>query len=199
MKSSKKHSVFGQDIRFFLNYLYVLIVFSIISSGSVLACHHLGQLSNIQQTYTSVITFTVESHSKVVDADSNHDSLDIKVPISNSGHLKYADNDPTQNTSHRASGYHHTHNKADSEHTSSDFDCCIDNNAECSTTHLCECSYNAEKGVTSHHISPTKGVSGPIFTITTALPNKLHSVRPITWATPIPHPSYYSLFESWLL
>ena len=196
---NKKHIVFGQDIRFLFNYLYALIVLFIISSGSVLACHHLGQSSNIQQPHTSVIYFTVESYSEVVDADSKHHSLEKKAPITNSGYLKDAENDLTQKTSHKASSNPHTHSKTDSEQTSSDLDCCTNNNAECSTTHLCECSYNAGKEGTSLHISPTKGVPGPIFTITTALSHKSHTVRPITWATPIPHPSYFSLFESWLL
>ena len=199
MLFNKKHIVFGRDIRFLFNYLYALIVLFIISSGSVLACHHLGQSSNIQQPHTSVIYFTVESYSEVVDADSKHHSLEKKAPITNSGYLKDAENDLTQKTSHKASSNPHTHSKTDSEQTSSDLDCCTNNNAECSTTHLCECSYNAGKEGTSLHISPTKGVPGPIFTITTALSHKSHTVRPITWATPIPHPSYFSLFESWLL
>ena len=199
MLFNKKHIVFGRDIRFLFNYLYALIVLFIISSGSVLACHHLGQISTDLQTDISVSTFTAESYSEVVDADSKHHSLEKKAPITNSGYLKDAENDLTQKTSHKASSNPHTHSKTDSEQTSSDLDCCTNNNAECSTTHLCECSYNAGKEGTSLHISPTKGVPGPIFTITTALSHKSHTVRPITWATPIPHPSYFSLFESWLL
>ena len=194
-----KHIVFGQDIRFSFHYLYALIVFFIISSGSVFACHHQGQTSNTQPSHNSVSTFTTESYSEVVDSDTKHYSLEKKVPTSNSGHLENTDNDLTQKTSHRASSNIHIHNKADSEQTSSNHDCCIDNNAECSTTRFCECSYNAGKEVTSLHISSTKGVPGPIFTITTALSHKSYTVRPITWATPIPHPSYFSLFESWLL
>lgn len=199
MKLNKKHIVFGQDIRFSFHYLYALIVFFIISSGSVFACHHQGQTSNTQQSHNSVSTFTTDSYSEVVDSDSKHYSLEKKVPTSNSGHLENTDNDLTQKSNHRASSNLHTHNKADSEQTSSHLECCIDNNAECSTTRLCECSYNAGNEVSSLHISPTKGVSGPIFTITTALSHKLNNVRPITWAVPIPHPSYFSLFESWLL
>lgn len=199
MLLNKKHIVFGQDIRFLFNYLYALFVFFIISSGSVFACHHQGQISTDLQTDISVSTFTAESYSEVVDADSNHDSIDKKVPITNSGYLKDAENDLTQKTSHKASSNPHTHSKTDSEQTSSDLDCCTNNNAECSTTHLCECSYNAGKEGTSLHIFPTKGVPGPIFTITTALSHKSHTVRPITWVTLIPHPSYFSLFESWLL
>ncbi len=194
-----KHIVFGQDIRFSFNYLYALIIFFIISSGSVLACHHLEQTSNIQQTHIRVSKFTAESYSQVFDSDSKHYSLDKKVPSSNSGHQKDAENNLTQKTSHRAFSNLHSHKKANSEQTSSDLDCCIDNNAECSTTRFCECSYNAGKEVTSLLISPTKGVSGPIFTITAAFSHKLNNVRPVTWATPIPHPSYFSLFESWLL
>ena len=199
MKPIKNHIVFGQDIRFSFHYLYALIVFFIISSGSVFACHHQGQTSNTQQSHNSVSKFTTESYSEVVDSDSKHHSLEKKVPTSNSGHLENTANDLTQKSNHRASSNLHTHNKADSEQTSSHLECCIDNNAECSTTRLCECSYNAGNEVSSLHISPTKGVSGPIFTITTALSHKLNNVRPITWAVPIPHPSYFSLFESWLL
>jgi hypothetical protein len=194
-----KHIVFGQDIRFSFHYLYALIVFFIISSGSVFACHHQGQTSNTQPSHNSVSTFTTESYSEVVDSDTKHYSLEKKVPTSNSGHLENTENDLTQKTSHKASSNPHTHSKTDSEQTSSDLDCCTNNNAECSTTHLCECSYNAGKEGTSLHISPTKGVPGPIFTIITALSHKSYTVRPITWATPIPHPSYFSLFESWLL
>ena len=194
-----KHIVFGQDIRFTSNCLYALIVFFIISSGSVLACHHLEQTSKIQQTHISISKFTAESYSEVFDSYSKHHSLDKKVPSSNSGHQKDAENNLAQKTSHRASSNLHSHRKADSEQTSSDLDCCIDNNAECSTTRLCECSYNAGKEVTSFLISPSKSVSVPIFTITIAFSHKLNNVRPVTWAIPIPRPSYFSLFESWLL
>jgi hypothetical protein len=197
--ANKKHIVFGRDIRYSFNYLYALIAFFIISSGSVLACHHLGQTSTIQQTHISVSKFTAESYSEVFDADSKHYSLEKKAPSSNSGHQKDAENDLTQKTSHRTSSNFHTHKKADSEQSSSDLDCCIDDNAECSTTRFCECSYNAGKEVPSLHISPIKVVLGPNFTITTALSHKLNNVRPVTWATPIPHPSYFSLFERWLL
>ncbi len=193
------HIVFGQNIRCSINYVYALIAFFIISSGSVLACHHLGQTSTVPQTEISVSTFTAESYSEVFDADSKHYSLDKKVPSSNSGHQKDAENDLTQKTSHNPSSNLHTHKQAHSEQSSSDLDCCIDNNAQCSTTRLCECSYNAGKEVTSLIISPTKGVSGPLFTITTAFSHKIYNVRPITWATPIPHPSYFSLFARWLL
>ena len=199
MASSVKHIVFGQVIRFLSNCLYALIVFFIISSGSVLACHHLEQTSKIPQTHISVSKFTAESYSEVFDSYSKHYSLDKKIPTSNSGHQKDAENNLAQKTSHRASSNLHSHKKADSEQTSSDLDCCIVNNAECSTTRLCECSYNAGKEVTSLLISPTKGVSGPIFTITSAFSHKLNNVRPVTWAIPIPRPSYFSLFESWLL
>ena len=194
-----KHIVFGQDIRFTSNCLYALIVFFIISSGSVLACHHLEQTSKIQQTHISISKFTAESYSEVFDSYSKHYSLDKKVPSSNSGHQMDAENNLAQKTSHRASSKLHSHWKADSEQTSSDLDCCIDNNAECSTTRLCECSYNAGKEVTSFFISLSKSVSVPIFTITIAFSHKLNNVRPVTWAIPIPRPSYFSLFESWLL
>ena len=194
-----KHIVFGQDIRFLSNYLYALIVFFIISSGSVLACHHLEQTSKIQQTHISVSKFTAESYSEVFDSYSKHYSLDKKVPSSNLGHQKYAENNLAQKTSHIASSNLHSHRKADSEQTSSDLDCCIDNNAECSTTRFCECSYNAGKEVISLLIFPSKSVAGPIFTVTTAFSHKLNNVRPVTWAIPIPRHSYFSLFESWLL
>jgi hypothetical protein len=197
--ANKKHIVFGRDIRYSFNYLYALIAFFIISSGSVLACHHMGQTSTVQQTHLSVSKFTAESYSEVFDADSKHYSLEKKAPSSNSGHQKDVENNLTQKTSHSPSSNLHTHKQAHSEQSSSDLDCCIDNNAKCSTTRLCECSYNAGKEVTSLHISPIKGVSGPNFTITTALSHKLNNVRPVTWATPIPHPSYFSLFERWLL
>lgn len=199
MIANKKHIVFGRDIRYSFNYLYALIAFFIISSGSVLACHHMGQTSTVPQTDISVSKFTAESYSEVFDADSKHYSLEKKAPSSNSGHQKDAENNLTQKTSHSPSSNLHTHKQAHSEQSSSDHDCCIDNNAECSTTRLCECSYNAGKEVTSLRISPTKGVSGPLFTITTAFSHKIYNVRPITWATPIPHPSYFSLFERWLL
>ena len=194
-----EHIVFGQDIRFSSNFLYALIVFFIISSGSVLACHHLEQTSKIQQTHISVSKFTAESYSEVFNSYSKHYSLDKKVPSSNSGHQKDAENNLAQKTSHRASSNLHSHRKAGPEQTSSDLDCCIDNNAECSTTRLCECSYNAGKEVTSLLISSSKSVSGPIFTITTAFSHKLNNVRPVTWTIPIPRSSYFSLFESWLL
>ncbi len=194
-----EHIVFGQDIRFSSNFLYALIAFFIISSGSVLACHHLEQTSKIQQTHISVSKFTAESYSEVFNSYSKHYSLDKKVPSSNSGHQKDAENNLAQKTSHRASSNLHSHRKAGPEQTSSDLDCCIDNNAECSTTRLCECSYNAGKEVTSLLISSSKSVSGPIFTITTAFSHKLNNVRPVTWAIPIPRSSYFSLFESWLL
>jgi hypothetical protein len=197
--ANKKHIVFGRDIRYSFNYLYALIAFFIISSGSVLACHHMGQTSTVPQTDISVSKFTAESYSEVFDADSKHYSLEKKAPSSNSGHQKDVENNLTQKTSHSPSSNLHTHKQAHSEQSSSDLDCCIDNNAKCSTTRLCECSYNAGKEVTSLHISPIKGVSGPNFTITTALSHKLNNVRPVTWATPIPHPSYFSLFERWLL
>jgi hypothetical protein len=197
--ANKKHIVFGRDIRYSFNYLYALIAFFIISSGSVLACHHMGQTSTVPQTDISVSKFTAESYSEVFDADSKHYSLEKKAPSSNSGHQKDVENNLTQKTSHSPSSNLHTHKQAHSEQSSSDLDCCIDNNAECSTTRLCECSYNAGKEVTSLRISPTKGVSGPLFTITTAFSHKIYNVRPITWATPIPHPSYFSLFERWLL
>ncbi len=199
MIANKKHIVFGRDTRYSFNYLYALIVFFIISSGSVLACHHMGQTSTVPQTDISVSKFTAESYSEVFDADSKHYSLEKKAPSSNSGHQKDAENNLTQKTSHSPSSNLHTHKQAHSEQSSSDLDCCIDNNAECSTTRLCECSYNAGKEITSLRISPTKGVSGPLFTITTAFSHKIYNVRPITWATPIPHPSYFSLFERWLL
>ena len=159
----------------------------------------MGQTSTVPQTDISVSKFTAESYSEVFDADSKHYSLEKKAPSSNSGHQKDVENNLTQKTSHSPSSNLHTHKQAHSEQSSSDLDCCIDNNAECSTTRLCECSYNAGKEVTSLHISPIKGVSGPNFTITTALSHKLNNVRPVTWATPIPHPSYFSLFERWLL
>ena len=159
----------------------------------------MGQTSTVPQTDISVSKFTAESYSEVFDADSKHYSLEKKAPSSNSGHQKDVENNLTQKTSHSPSSNLHTHKQAHSEQSSSDLDCCIDNNAECSTTRLCECSYNAGKEVTSLRISPTKGVSGPLFTITTAFSHKIYNVRPVTWATPIPHPSYFSLFERWLL
>ena len=199
MRSNNIHIVFGQGIRRSFNYLYALIIFFIISSGSVLACHHLGQTSTVPQNDISVGKFTAESYSEVFDADSKHHLLEKKVPSSNSGHQKDAEDNLTQKTSHSTSSNLHTHHNTDSEQSSSNLDCCIDNNAECSTTRLCECSYNAGKEVTSLRISPIKGVSGPFFTITTAFPHKIYNVRLVSWVIPVPHPSYFSLFERWLL
>ena len=181
------------------NYLYALIVFFIISSGSVLACHHLGQISTVPQTDINVSKFTAYSYSEVFYADIKHYSLDKKAPSSNSGHQKDAENNLTQKASHSPSSHLHTHKQANSEQSSTDLDCCIDNNAGCSTMRFCECSFNAGKEVTSLRISPTKDVSGPLFTITTVYSHKIYNVRSVTWATPIPHTSYFSLFERWLL
>ena len=199
MRFNNIHIVFGQGTRRSFNYLYALIVFSIISSGSVLACHHLGQTSTIPQNDISVGTFTAESYFEVFDADSKHYSLEKKVPSSNSGHQKDAKDNLTQKTSHSPSSKLHTNHHTDSEQSSSDLDCCIDNNAECSTTRFCECSYNAGKEVTSLRISPIKGISRPLFTITTAFSHKIYNVRLVSWDIPVPHPSYFSLFERWLL
>ena len=199
MRSNNKHIVFGQGMKCSFNYLYALIVFFIISSGNVLACHHMGQTSTVPQTDITVSKFTADSYSEVFNADSKHYSLDKKATSSNSGHHKDAENNLTQKTSYSPSSNLHTHKQANIDQSPFDLDCCIDNDAECSTTRLCECSYKAGKEVTSLRISSTKGVSGPLFTITRALSHKIYNVRLLSWAISVPHPSYFSLLGRWLL
>lgn len=159
----------------------------------------MGQTSTVPQTDINVSKFTADSYSEVFNADSKHYSLDKKAPSSNSGHQKDAENNLTQKTSHSPSSNLHTHKQANIDQSPSGLDCCIDNDAECSTTRLCECSYKTGKEVTSLRISSTKGVSGPLFTITRAFSHKIYNVRLLSWAISVPHPSYFSLLGRWLL
>lgn len=199
LKTLKIHSKSSQDRRFSFRYLYSLAFLFIISSGSVLACHHIEKASSVERTNTGENKFTAGFDSEIFISDTLLYALDQKVPYSESGHDNDAEKDITEKTSHKEYSSHHSHKKANSKHATADTNCCIDYSAGCSDTSLCECSNTTEKVLAVYQNNFKQGLSKFLHTVSANPSNSRISIHPVVATKLILHPSYFRLYESWLL
>ena len=193
------HSKVSQVKKLSLKFFYAIILLLTVSNDSVLACHHLGQTSNVESSKISISKFSIESYSKVFLGISKLLSIDQTVPYPNSGHKKHSVKDLQKKINHTTSTSLYSHFKADSKYTTNELDCCIDHSRGCTNTNLCECSYSTQNDLYYNQLNPKQGLSISLHSVIDISTNKKGSIGLIVTNNLIPHPSYFSLYESWLI
>jgi len=199
VKLIKVHSKASQFKKFSLNYLYTIILLLILSNGTVLACHHLGQTSNFEPSNIGVNEFYTELYSEVFLGISKFHSIDQKVPYSNSDYKRHSVKDLQEKTNHTVSTSLYSYLKAVSKCAAKELDCCISHSKGCSNNHLCLCSSSAKNDLYYYQLNLKQGPSTSFDSINDISTNKKSSLYLIVTTKLIPHPSYFSLYESWLI
>ena len=199
MKHENVHSKASQVKKLSLKYFYAIILLITVSNESVLACHHLGQTSNVESTIIGISKFSTQSYSKVFLGTSRLISIDQTVPYSNSGHKKYSVKDLQEKIDHTTSTSLYSHFKVDSKYTTNELDCCINHSTGCTNNNLCECSHNTQNDLHYNQLNPKQGLSISLHSVIDISTNKKGSIGLIVTYNLIPHPSYFSLYESWLI
>ena len=199
MKLVNVHSKASQVKRLSLKFFYAIILLLTVSNDSVLACHHLGQTSNVEYSKIGISKFSTESYSKAFLGMSKLLLVDQAVPYSNSGHEKHSVKDLQEKINHITSTSLYSHFKADSKYTTNELDCCINHSRGCTNTNLCECSYNTQNDSYYNQINPKQCLSISLHSVIDISTNKKGSIGLIVTNNLIPHPSYFSLYESWLI
>ena len=199
MKIVNVHSKASQVKKLSLKYFYAIIILFIVSNDSVLGCHHLGQTSNVDSFKIGISKFSTQSYSKVFLGISKPLSVDQIIPYSNSGHKKHSVKDLQEKINHTTSTSLYSHFKADSKSATNELDCCIIRSRGCTNTNLCECSYSTQNDLYYNPLNPKQGLSASLNSVTEISTNKKGSIGLIVTNNFIPHPSYFSLYESWLI
>ena len=199
MKLVNVHSKTSQVKKLSLKYFYAIILLLIVSNDSVLACHHLGQTNNGESSKIGISNFSSESYSKVFLDISRIISVDQMVPYSNSGHKKYSVKDLQEKIDHTTSTSLNSHFKVDSKYTTNELNCCISHSTGCTNTNLCECTYSIQNDLYYNQLNPKQGLSISLHSVIDISTNKKGSIGLIVTNNLIPHPSYFSLYESWLI
>jgi len=199
MKLVNVHSKASQVKRLSLNLFYAIILLLTVSNDSVLACHHLGQTSNVEYSKIGISKFSTESYSKVFLGISRLISVDQMVLYPNSGHKKYSVKDLQEETDHTTSTSLYSHFKVDSKYTTNELDCCINHSTRCTNNNLCECSYSTQNDLYFIQINPKQCLSISLHSVIDISTNKKGSIGLTVTNNLIPHPSYFSLYESWLI
>jgi len=199
MKYVNVHSKASQVKKLSLKYFYAFILILTVSNDSVLACHHIGQTSYVESTKIGISKFSTQSYSKVFFGISRLISIDQTVPYSNSGNNKYSAKDQQEKIDHTTSTSLYSHFKVDSKYTTNELDCCINHSTGCTNNSLCECSYNTQNDLHYNQLNPKQGLSISLHSVIDISTNKKGSIGLIVTNYLIPHPSYFSLYESWLI
>ena len=199
MKLVNVHSKASQVKRLSLKFFYAIILLLTVSNDSVLACHHLGQTSNVEYSKIGISKFLTESYSKAFLGISKLLSVDQTVPYSNSGHKKHSVKDLQEKINHTTSTSLYSHFKVDSKYTKNGLDCCINHSTRCTNNNLCECSYSTQNDLYYNQLNPKQGLSISLHSVIDISTNKNGSIGLIVTNNLIPHPSYFSLYESWLI
>ena len=199
MKLVNVHSKVSQVKRLSLNFFLAIILLLTVSNDSVLACHHLGQTSNVEYSKIGISKFLTESYSKVFLGFSKLFSVDQTVPYSNSGHKKHSVKDLQEKINHTTSTSLYSHFEADSKYTTNELDCFINHCKGCTDTKLCECSYSTQNDLYYNQINPKQYLSISLHSVIYISTNNKGSIGLIVTNNLIPHPSYFSLYESWLI
>lgn len=199
MKSVNVHSKTNQVKKLSLKYFYAIILLLTVSNDNVLACHHLGQTSNEESTKIGNSMFSTESYSKVFLGISRLISVDQTVPYSNSGHKNYSVKSLQEKIDYTTSTSLYSHFKNDSKYTTNELDCCINHSIGCTNTNLCECSYSTQNDLYYNQLNPKQGLSISLHSVIDISTNMKGSKGLIVTNNLIPHPSYFSLYESWLI
>ncbi len=199
MRSINAHSKASQVKKLSLNYLYAIILIITFCNDSVLACHHLGQKSYVEPSNIGINEFSTESYSEVFLGILKLHSIGQRVPHSYTGQKKHSVKNLQKKINHTVSIFLYSHFKADSEYITNELNCCINYSSGCTYTYLCECSYSVNNDLYHNQLNLKQGPSISLHSVNDISPNKKGSISLIVITNLIPHPSYFSLYESWLI
>ena len=146
-----------------------------------------------------LVSFLLNHTQKVFLGISRLISVDQTVLYSNSGHKKYSVKDLQEEIDHTTSTSLYSHFKVDSKYTTNELDCCINHSKRCTNNNLCECSYSTQNDLYYNQLNPKQGLSISLHSVIDISTNKNGSIGLIVTNILIPHPSYFSLYESWLI